>query len=105
MVDILSFEMRDYTMRNPGCQILFTTHNPYVLESLRPDEVWVFERHPSGRESSTGQTTASARCIGLDPLIDAMYRQGVGMGAMWYGGHFDRDGKGPYDNEETTEKE
>lgn len=105
MVDLLLFEMRDYTMRNPGCQILFTTHNPYVLESLRPDEVWVFERYLNGSNIFDGQTTASARCIGLDPVVDAMYRQGVGMGAMWYGGHFDRDGKGPYDKEDSTEKD
>jgi hypothetical protein len=39
--------MRDYTLRILACQIMFTTHNPYILESLRPEEVWVFER-PAG---------------------------------------------------------
>jgi predicted ATPase len=91
MVDILAFEMRDYTIRNPGCQILFTTHNPYILESLKPDEVWVFERHSSYDGDHVTHGMTSARCIGDDPLISSMYKQGVGMGAMWYSGHFDQD--------------
>ena len=91
MVDVLAHEMRDYTLRNQGCQILFTTHNPYILESLTPDEVWVFERRPGGDQTGSGHTMASARCIGCDPVVSAMYQQGVGMGALWYGGHFDKE--------------
>lgn len=91
MVDILAFEMRDYTMRNPGCQIMFTTHNPYILESLRPEEVWVFERPAGGGRTQDEHYMTHARCVGDDPLIEAMYEQGIGMGAMWYGGHFDKD--------------
>lgn len=95
MVEALSFEMRDYTLRQPGCQILFTTHSPYVLETMRPDEVWVFERREDAGELAPGLLFAQARCVGEDPLVKAMYRQGVGMGALWYGGHFDTRNEPP----------
>ncbi len=100
MVDILAFEMRDYTLRNPGCQIMFTTHNPYILESLRPEEVWVFERPAGGGRTQDEHYMTHARCVGADPLVEAMYKQGVGMGSMWYGGHFDKDVENNMDKSE-----
>ncbi|MCR4556777.1 MAG: hypothetical protein K5779_03000 [Saccharofermentans sp.] len=84
MVDVLSDEMRDYTMKNHYCQIIFSTHNPYIIESLSPKEIWIFER---SFEQDNGDV--SIRCAGEDPLVVEMFHQGVGMGAIWYGGHLD----------------
>ena len=84
MVDVLSDEMRDYTMNNHYCQIIFSTHNPYIIESLSPKEIWIFER---SFETDDGDVVI--RCAGEDPLVMEMFHQGVGMGAIWYGGHLD----------------
>jgi len=84
MVDVLSDEMRDYTMRNHYCQIVFSTHNPYIIETLSPKEIWIFER---SFEKDDGDV--KIRCAGEDPLVMEMFHQGVGMGAIWYGGHLD----------------
>ncbi|MBR3247469.1 MAG: AAA family ATPase [Clostridiales bacterium] len=84
MVDVLSDEMRDYTMNNHYCQIIFSTHNPYIIESLSPKEIWIFERT---FERDDGDV--KIRCAGEDPLVMEMFHQGVGMGAIWYGGHLD----------------
>ena len=84
MVDVLSDEMREYTMKNHYCQIMFSTHNPYIIETLSPKEIWVFER-TFEKESGDVQI----RCAGADPLVMEMFHQGVGMGAIWYGGHLD----------------
>ena len=89
MVDILSDEMRAYTLKNAYCQIIFSTHNPYIIETLSPKEVWIFER---SFEKENGDVTI--RCAGDDPLVCEMFRQGVGMGAIWYAGHLDSDGDG-----------
>ena len=86
MVDILADEMRAYTLKNPYCQIIFSTHNPYIIETLSPKEVWIFERT---FEKENGDVTI--RCAGDDPLVSEMFRQGVGMGAIWYAGHLDSD--------------
>ena len=84
MVDVLSDEMREYTMHNHYCQIMFSTHNPYIIETLSPKEIWIFER---SFEKDEGDITI--RCAGADPLVMEMFHQGVGMGAIWYGGHLD----------------
>ncbi len=86
-IDILAEELRAYSLRNPESQVLFTTHNPYLLESMSPDEVWVFERKPLFPDTETD--TARARCAGADPVVRAMYAEGIGMGSMWYSGHFE----------------
>ena len=84
MVDVLSDEMREYTMKNHYCQIMFSTHNPYIIETLSPKEIWIFERT---FEKEDGDV--EIRCAGADPLVMEMFHQGVGMGAIWYGGHLD----------------
>lgn len=84
MVDVLSAEFRDYTIRNPYSQIIFSTHNPYILEAMSPKEVWIFKRAEHEDADSV-----DIRCAGADPIVSEMYQQGVGMGAIWYSGHFD----------------
>jgi predicted ATPase len=86
MVDVLADEMRAYTLRNGYCQIIFSTHNPYIIETLSPKEVWIFERT---FEKESGDVTI--RCAGGDPLVCEMFKQGVGMGAIWYAGHLDSE--------------
>ena len=86
MVDILAAEMRDFTINNPYNQIIFTTHNPYIIETMSPKEIWVFRR-------TFGQDVGdvSIVCAASDPGVEAMFKQGVGMGAIWYGGHLDEE--------------
>ena len=86
MVDILAAEMRDFTINNPYNQIIFTTHNPYIIETMSPKEIWVFRR-------TFGQDVGdvSIVCAASDPVVEAMFKQGVGMGAIWYGGHLDEE--------------
>ena len=89
MVDVLADEMREFTLRNPFCQIIFSTHNPYIIESMSPREIWVFERDFEAAEIDGDGV--SIRCAGLDPVVEALFKEGVGMGAIWYGGHLDND--------------
>jgi len=84
MVDVLADEMRDFGMRNRYCQIIFSTHNPYIIENMSPKEIWVFSRT---FDEENGDITI--RCAGDNPLVNEMFAQGVGMGAIWYAGHLD----------------
>lgn len=88
MVETLAGELREFSMRHPDCQILLTTHNPNILECLMPDEVWIFERKPAGPPDNAVDA-AVVRCAGADPVVRSMYGEGIGMGSMWYSGHFD----------------
>ncbi|MBP5654769.1 MAG: AAA family ATPase [Clostridiales bacterium] len=86
MVDVLADEMREYSINNRYSQIIFSTHNPYIMEDLAPSEVWVFKRSFDTEEGDVEIT-----CAGADPLVEELFRQGVGMGAIWYGGHLDEE--------------
>ncbi len=87
MVEPLAAEFRRHATGTrdgeEGAQVLFTTHHPYLLDSLRPEEVWLLERGPDG--------LASARRAGDDPVVAGMTAQGIGLAALWYGSYLDRD--------------
>lgn len=84
IVDMLASEFRHYSVRHPLSQIIFTTHNPYILESMAPNEVWIFKR-----EEENSCNLVNIECAGAKPIVAEMYMQGVGMGAIWYSGHFE----------------
>lgn len=89
MVDTLSLAIRDYALQNPDCQVFFTTHSQYILESMRPEEVWVFERRREQSPAIPQGLYTHTRCVARDAIVRAMHAEGVGMGALWYSGHLD----------------
>ena len=89
MVDVLADEMREFSIKNPYSQIIFSTHNPYIVESMSPREIWVFSRD-FGSEQDDG---VKIKCAGSDPVVNSLFDEGVGMGAIWYGGHLDEPGE------------
>ena len=96
MVDVLADDMREFTFRHPYSQIIFSTHNPYIVETMSPKEIWVFSRDYN--EETDEEDNVKVRCAGSDPVVMALTEQGVGMGAIWYGGHLDQ-GSSEYDDE------
>ena len=49
-------------------------------------------------EETDEEDNVKVRCAGSDPVVMALTEQGVGMGAIWYGGHLDQ-GSSEYDDE------
>jgi predicted ATPase len=62
-------------------QILVTTHSPYFVDPLTPEQVWYIRKNDAGH--STAQRAAD---IGT---IRAMTEQGIPLGSLWYSNHFD----------------
>jgi predicted ATPase len=60
-------------------QILVTTHSPYFVDALHPSQVWTFAKGTDGR-------TNAIRTSDL-PVVEAMNRQGIPLGALWYSNH------------------
>lgn len=79
MIEALILEMRDYIYRNPESQIFLSTHNTTLLSHLKPSEVWVMELK--------GERGPDIRRADEDPIVREMYREGIDMGMLWYGGH------------------
>lgn len=83
MVDALAEEFRDYSVNHAYNQIIFTTHNSRIVEAMPPHEIWMFKRADDESEE------ISIISAGKDPLVEAMFDEGIGMGSIWYSGHLD----------------
>lgn len=64
-------------------QILVTTHSPYFVDALKPEQVWLI------RKASDG--FARARRVADLPNVVEMVKQGLPLGSLWYSRHFGPD--------------
>lgn len=82
LLEVLAYEFRDHVTRskNPG-QILVTTHQPYFVDSLRPEEAWVLEKQADG--------FSTIRRASDDRIVKAMADEGVPLGGLWYSEYLD----------------
>jgi len=62
-------------------QILVTTHSPYFVDALTPEQVWII------RKSSTGAAEIT-RTADL-PQVKALSEEGLPLGSLWYSRHLD----------------
>lgn len=62
-------------------QLMVTTHSPFFVNALRPEETWVVFR------TETGFT--QARCASEMPGIKEFLQQGAQLGSLWMEGHFE----------------
>lgn len=62
-------------------QIFITTHSPYFVDALQPDQVWLMEKDKGGR-------TQVRRTSDL-PVVKAMIDEGIPLGSLWYSNHFE----------------
>ena len=63
-------------------QIFVTTHQPYFVDALRPEETWVLEKEPDG--------FAAVRRASDDEVVKAMVHEGLPLGGLWYSDYLDR---------------
>ena len=73
----LAEEFRSATGRS---QLLVTTHSPYFLDALRPEEVRVLYRDEQGHT----QSARAAEIVGLPEFVE----HGGQLGDLWMEGHF-----------------
>lgn len=82
LLDALAVEFREHaTGRKGGSQIFVTTHQPYLVDSLDPEEVWVIEKGHDG--FSTVKRASS------DPIVKSMVDEGLPLGGLWYSDYLD----------------
>lgn len=83
LLETLAQEFREHaTGRKGGSQIFVTTHQPYFVDALQPDEVWVLEK---GQDGFSAIKRASE-----DPLIQNLVSQGLPLGGLWYSDYLDK---------------
>ena len=84
LLEILAIEFRNYaSSKKGGAQIFITTHQPYFVNALKPEEVWVLEKQADGFSKITRASS--------NKLVCNMVEEGLELGNIWYSDYLDGD--------------
>ena len=82
LLGALADEFREHaTGRKGGSQIFVTTHQPYFVDALSPEETWILEKASDG--------FATIRRASEDALVVSMVEEGLPLGGLWFSDYLD----------------
>ncbi|MGL4338813.1 MAG: AAA family ATPase [Rhodoglobus sp.] len=82
LLETLAEEFRAHATGQKGSsQVFLTTHQPYLVDALRPDEVWILEKQSTG--------FSEIRRASADDRISNFVDEGLPLGALWYSEYLD----------------
>jgi predicted ATPase len=82
LLETLAEEFRNHaTGRKDASQVFITTHQPYFVDALKPNEVWILEKGANG--------FATIRRASDDELVKNMVAEGLPLGGLWYSDYLD----------------
>lgn len=82
LLESLAKEFREHaTGRKGGSQVFITTHQPYLVDALEPDEVWILEKGPDG--------FSIIRRASEDETVKNLVAEGLLLGGLWYSDYLD----------------
>ena len=83
LLEVLAEEFRRHaTEKRAAPQIFVTTHQPYFVDALSPDETWVLEKQLDG--------FSTIRRASDDKTVSAMVDEGLPLGSLWYSDYLDQ---------------
>lgn len=78
----LAKEFREHTTgRKNAPQIFVTTHQPYFVDALTPEETWILEKGEDG--------FSKIRRASDDPKIRPLVEEGFPLGSLWFSDYLD----------------
>ncbi len=82
LLETLASEFRKHASGRKGhLQVFVTTHQPYFIDALEPQEVWILEKGEDG--------FARVRRASDDPIVNNMVAEGLPLGGLWYSDYLD----------------
>ena len=82
LLESLANQFREHASpHRGGSQVFITTHQPYFVDSLDPEEVWILEKGEDG--------FSTIRRASDDPIAAAMFAEGLPLGGLWYSDYLD----------------
>lgn len=82
LLETLVDEFRQHaTGPGGGSQVFVTTHQPYFVDALDPEEVWILEKGADG--------FSTIRRASADPLVKNLVEEGLPLGGLWYSDYLD----------------
>jgi len=84
LLEILAKQFRSHVTdgRNKS-QIFITTHQPYFVDALEPNEVWILNKGKDG--------FSTIRRASEDAVIQGLVEEGLPLGSLWYSDYLDRE--------------
>ena len=84
LLEVLAAEVRNNaTGEKDAPQVFVTTHQPYLIDALKPEETWILEKGADG--------FATIRRASDDATVKAMVDEGLPLGGLWYSNYLDRE--------------
>jgi predicted ATPase len=74
-------EIRRHADETGDSQFFITTHQPYLVDALQPNEVWILEKGDDA--------FAKVRRAASDPVVRGMVEGGMPLGALWFSEYLD----------------
>ena len=82
LLEALANEFRSHaTGKKRASQIFVTTHQPYFVDALSPEEVWVLEKGTDG--------FSTIRRAADNAAVKNMVEQGLLLGGLWFSDYLD----------------
>jgi predicted ATPase len=79
LVEHLATELKAHA-KERDTNVLVTTHSPYFVDALTPEQVWLIQRNDKGR--------SELRRAADMPTIKELVAEGIPLGSLWYSNHF-----------------
>ena len=85
LLEILAKQFRAHVSEGKNkSQIFITTHQPYFVDALEPNEVWILEKGNNG--------FSTIRRASNDPVVRGLVEEGLLLGGLWYSDYLERSG-------------
>jgi predicted ATPase len=82
LLETLAKEFREHaTGKRNAPQIFITTHQPYFVDAVNPEETWILEKAQDG--------FATIHRASGDPIVAGMVAEGLPLGSLWYSDYLD----------------
>ena len=84
LLESLAHELRAHaTGKRNAPQVFVTTHQPYFVDALQPNEVWVLKKGADG--------FSQIQRVSDIALVSHMVEQGLPLGGLWYSDYLDAE--------------
>lgn len=82
LLALLASEFRRFASeKKKNSQIFITTHQPYFLNALEPEEVWILEKQKDGFSKISRASS--------NELVNNLVKEGIDLGDLWYSDYLD----------------
>ena len=86
LLAILANELREHSTGvkggSGGSQLFVTTHQPYFVDALKPEEVWVLEKGDDGFSKIYRASD--------NDIVKKLVAEGIPLGGLWFSDYFDK---------------